>query len=316
MRSLDLLGDPSAVAGSETGPTRQNEKKTVPELGTPERPAVIALRNLPQSDTQAAGAETQRKHEQDKEERDQRTLYVAAGGLAVSIGLLFVGALGVRAALRTLGAIEDQARIMGDQHTAMKEQLAQMTSAGQQTNALIKHAEGQVMALTQVADATLKSAAAATDGLKAMMDKERARIRVLPVSVQHGAKFDEVVVRTLCYGTTEAFIKNALARAVVTQSGDWAGYPRDFAPLLMPSVRKQDYDGTLVSVYLAGTYYPERIFAGTDFIHIWGRVDYEDIFGNPRHTSFRWCYGLWEEVRGVRSVYWKPCDVPGQNEER
>jgi hypothetical protein len=76
-----------------------------PQIGTEARPVVVELKDRPKSE--AESAEDRRKNG-NKEYLDRWTFYAAIASAVISGLLLMVGWCGVRAAVRTLKAIERQ----------------------------------------------------------------------------------------------------------------------------------------------------------------------------------------------------------------
>ncbi len=102
-------------------------------------------------------------------------LYVAFSGI-----LIVIGFFGVRAAYKTLKAIERQVaemkaqrETMQEQLAAMRGQLAQMEASGQQTDQLIEQAKAQVTHLKDSTDIALTNAENAVLHTKVLINAER-----------------------------------------------------------------------------------------------------------------------------------------------
>lgn len=70
----------------------------------------------------------------------------------LTAGLVIVGAVGIRYAVKTLRAVQSQASTMQGQLEVMRGQLSQMQTSGEQTDKLIEHAENQAEALLAIAE--------------------------------------------------------------------------------------------------------------------------------------------------------------------
>jgi hypothetical protein len=92
------------------------------EIGTEPRPAVVELKKHAKSEAEAT---KERADKDSKDFRDRWTFYAAMAVAAFNGILVIVGSLGVRAAVRTLRAIEKQADLMERQASEARESNAQ-----------------------------------------------------------------------------------------------------------------------------------------------------------------------------------------------
>jgi hypothetical protein len=187
--------------------------------------------------------------------------------------LVVIGTGGVFAAIMTLKAIDKQA-------ATMQGQLAQ----------------------------AIASTKAAQDSIDIIKDKDRARLHVEPVYEEGFNDFHldpdemttigpQVGIRVVQHGPTKAF--NVIGESIVLLEDSSEALPTldVSAPMRIPAV----IDGGNVSFVVEQYLFPytiedsSAIAEGKKFVHFLGRLVYEDVFGNPHKTTFRY---LWTpEVR-------------------
>jgi hypothetical protein len=191
---------------------------------------------------------------------------------------------------RQAGIMESQRGAMQGQLTTMNSQLAQMESAGKQTDAIIAQATEQ--------------AKAAQESVEIVISKERGRITLEPVVVSFpptGINFLGLSYRVTIRGTTDVRIVSSEAKAIVTNSRDVP--PRQdgmFWALSIPQwiTRENSSDIHHHPIFGAGDTIvadPADISGlrdGTRFVHFWGTIGYQDIFGRPHTRTFRHIWKL------------------------
>jgi hypothetical protein len=220
--------------------------------------------------------------------------------------LALVGIFGVRAAYRTLRAIEQQAgemkaqrETMQQQLTTMQGQLSQMEKAGEQTDSLIKQ--------TTIAAAAAKdSAGEAKRGVDVAISKERARVRVEFEDLQigdighgRGIWVAIVTVKVFNFGAVKAWPSDTqtalfLSASKEPQAGNSA------RPLIDKSVIHSDetIDAMFQSLSAVG---PETIKAVNEeetFVHLHGAIRYADVFGEYV-TPFHY---IWQADNGYATA--------------
>jgi hypothetical protein len=168
----------------------QNPKQSAPQ-STPIPSQIATAPSKPQTNPAADDVAIQRGTELFTE------LLVVVGFLQAGVMFLTWLVYCRQAKIMRLQAHEmkRQRGFMRLQWKATRDQLAQMESAGHQTDKLIKHAEAQVAALADAASAAKDSAEAATLNANAVINTERAWVvpELLPHSYQgkHGRWFKQ-----------------------------------------------------------------------------------------------------------------------------
>jgi hypothetical protein len=222
--------------------------------------------------------------------------------------LIVVGGFGVRAAYKTLQAMQQQITEMKEQRSAMQGQLttmqgqlAAMIGAGQQTDKLIEHASDQVSALRQAAGAmqdsaeagkmaaraSVKAADAALLNAQAVMKAERAHVDAEFVPFERGSAMHRFKISN--FGKSRAQITSfSIAHTSLNKTlNEWParlprGTPdrRRVNQILPPggewfSIMEFDIRNYLTPEERSG----ERIGV------FQGRVDYLDIYGMEEHYT-------------------------------
>ena len=246
------------------------------------------------------------------------------------IVLVVVGILGVRAAYRTLKAIENQAAIMGSQLKAMNDQLGAMQSAGAQTDRLIEQAAAQVEAIRDQAAAARVSADVAQENIEMFISKERARLRVEvePLKFLSRGKSGADTVRYTIkfYGATDAVILASAHHTQVSVSGDLVHsdhnlavvFPMDIPAVIGPStVLGEKFQFIFPEMTLKQTTI-DAINRGDVLVHFYGFIKYKDVFGKERETTFNYCWdaGSPLSIQGIdlpARQMWKRVGPPEAN---
>lgn len=208
--------------------------------------------------------------------------------------LILIGAAGVYAAVKTLKAIEKQAGLM-------EGQLKEMQAAG-----------GQVA----------KQIAIAEDNIKLIISKERARLRLEPIDLKLPDEFTplaSVEYKVRLYGT-DAIIRTTLSDAIISDSED----PPKVTPLsslFIPAIISPS-DSPFTNYQLVTPEEWENIpevvkavYNRKKFVHFWGTIIYDDLFGNHYYANFRF---VWYLVPGVTRGgkphgRWDKCGPPEDN---
>lgn len=221
--------------------------------------------------------------------------------LAFSATLLLVGIFGVRAAYRTLRAVESQAGIM-------QGQLSQMKASGEQTDELIKQAKAQVKELKDSTDVALTAAENAVLQTRAIINSERPWISVSQTLDESGnfELFAAVIGRTpamILEGWGEYPIKypdyesmpeeppyahpdksKVVPYDMIVAPGDkpFSVYTASVARFLHPLIVK-----------LSGEY--DDLVEQREIMFFWGKIVYSDLLatdeaGNPVRHETRWCF--------------------------
>jgi hypothetical protein len=215
----------------------------------------------------------------------------------------------------------------------MHDQLTQMEAAGVQTDSLIRHAEGQVKALTDAAiaardnaTAAKASAESASQTIKLYINKERAKLRIemsplaLPnIEPEVGYTVEFAVS---IHGTTAAFITERLCVAYCfppqviddPELGEAILFPIYPLPDIIPANSPRIECHAFLSIH-AGMMIPE-IKASRMLVGIRGFIKYRDIFEEEdRITAFRytWKYNEAMVSLGLETGDWVKSGHPDEN---
>jgi hypothetical protein len=234
-----------------------------------------------------------------------------------------------------------QKHLMWRQWKVMQSQIAQMISAGEQTERLI----GQT---TTSANAALSNAITAKQAVEIVISKERCRISLRPHSLgirflypigQHPIidQYQVVSVRADVFGLTEGHILDGKARSCVAESpGPPALTLEGFDSQGLPSrvlfvAGDSESSGFTMWAGMAPnietTEEVRDILEGRKFIHCWGYVKYRDAFFDverkDRITSFRVVWKFTDDRRdsnvktpfGERYGKWVKYGSPEDNQE-
>jgi hypothetical protein len=157
---------------------------------------------------------------------------------------------------------------------------------------------------------TRRTADAALAQIQLTKDKDRARLAIRPGGF--GVYWCPRLQSSLeisHFGPREAFSVNGVYGLVVTNSRDipeWEVWPIErTAGQQLPSVIKPGSDPIVISCSIPfGNKEHDAVENGTGFLHFFGRLDYIDIYGEPRVTPFRYICerqgGEWHERCWVR----------------
>jgi hypothetical protein len=263
----------ASKAGSENEyPKRPDSNSPSPPPGNKEAPATTS--------GDAAKAE--------QENLDiQRKLEWFTGGL-VLVGLMQAFTMIWQASL-----LRGTLKTMDQQATDARSSSGAAASIAQQTLTAIerqaKHMEDQSRALVQSVAAAQESAKVAQRNLDAMMNRERARIRVEIVGLDLGESgFARVNFAVYCHGPTAAFISDARVLAEMGSSTEApTGIP--MFPMRIPPVLtdpKRDDHSYIWNVIGQSKNQVAQFNGGELIVHFWGLVRYKDVFGNDWETAF------------------------------
>jgi hypothetical protein len=250
----------------------------------------------------------------------------------VSVGftliLVVVGCLGVRAAYRTLKAIEGQAAIMGGQLRTMGEQLGEMRSAAKQTDRLIEQAAKQAEELALVASAAKDSADAAKYSIETMVSKGRARLKI---EVGSFASQSQTVSPTSfngveCWGrnngATTASIDDFKARLFHADTKEIApDYAQCKQLLYAESLEPNESTLKFVIPLEPNPFLTDddimRIREAKSFIHFYGFAKYQDVFKRKRRVTIhmRWTMRWGGMIQGQVMQWWEPVGAPEDNSD-
>lgn len=212
-----------------------------------------------------------------------------------NIGLFVAGLLGIGIAIGTLSEMKTQRNIM-------QGQLAEMKAGGELTKA---------------------SADAARDSVEIVISKERARLSVEPELLKLPNEKSDTAFFSVCYrikhqGATDAKIIGGETFALLTDS--------EAAPSLDDAMswgisapqwftKEDSAENHYQAVWKVGKIAnvdmedARDLRGGKQFIHFWGFIKYEDIFGRSRMCTFRWMWKRSEFQFGRSSAedlgYWR-----------
>ncbi|MGB6690901.1 MAG: hypothetical protein WBE76_23960 [Terracidiphilus sp.] len=172
------------------------------------------------------------------------------------------------------------------------------------------------------------SAQAAIDQIQMMKDRERARISVSisEEEIEVGVNdFDAIIINVTNDGPTSAFNVKAMGHAMSQQREElpFMG-PMAMIPLKIPSVIRANNEPTPVEI----TFYSSHDLRGFHesavpyFFHAAGVILYDDVFGVPWKTTFRYrqhVFGVRESAETkrvrVRSMQgWRKTPNPEENQ--
>jgi hypothetical protein len=217
----------------------------------------------------------------------QRKLEWFTGGLVI-VGMMQAFTMIWQACLLrgTLKTIDQQA-------TDARSSSGAAASIAQQTLAAIerqaKHMEDQSRALVQSVAVAHESAKVAQKNLDAMINRERARVRVEIVGLDMGESgFARVNFAVHCHGPTAAFISDARVRSELGTSTEAPSeipiFPMRIPPVLTnPKTQDHSYIWNAIGLSKGEI---GKFNGGEQIVHFWGFVKYKDVFGVDRETSF------------------------------
>jgi hypothetical protein len=215
--------------------------------------------------------------------------------------LVIVGIGGVVVAIITICFIKRQAVEMRRQRILTKKTLVAIkVQAG--------HMESQTTILRDSVAVAKKSADSAEESIALMKSKERARITVKIPSAGRWVTdmFWGIRFHVGNIGPSDAFNVSIMARLEFTQSSIPPKIPSPHGIRYFPRIRAgkrvspitgpNDWEGSGEAEF--DRWDEERmasVAGGKTFMHMRGTVDYEDIFGDPHVTPFRY---MWIRERG------------------
>ena len=184
-----------------------------------------------------------------------------------------------------------------------------------------KAAEDAATAAKDGAEATRQSVEAAREAHAAMVNRERARIRVEVVGDwEHDEAMAMVSVpyRVTCYGPTPAFIDSGTATAWAKNSPDYQSFRPNVSMLLPKILTPTELNGE-ARVMGRWPWTPaelESLMSGALFLILTGKICYRDVFGNSRETSFNLIRKTME-IEGLRDPlhHWVAFGPPDTNQE-
>jgi hypothetical protein len=171
---------------------------------------------------------------------------------------------------------------------------------------------------------TARSARAAEDGIKLMIDKERARLTLdlddLDLSPKDGAY--EVKLKVSIFGTTPAFILGTKCAAFIgpkelmddPEASDRAMHPfYSFPSVIPPGSNPTDAFAFIGFATEDGIDFEIQAVKQQDlFVGIRGFIAYRDVFDRERRTSFRY-FCEYSEIPGLARG-WVKCGQPEENQ--
>lgn len=314
----------------------QNHPKSNEKIAEPPPPTVQTISAQPDQHSNAANSHN--KEEKTVEIGKLPSISVSRDaidylGLGLTFTLLIVGIFGVRAAYRTLMAIEQQVgemkaqrETMQRQLRAMRGQLVQMESSGKQTDTMIEQITQQVGHLKTSADAAKNSADAANRNIDLIVNKERARLRVEMIdtlSLQVG-EILTAEFKILFHGFTDAFSVETAVDAGISKSRELPmenGFRIPDRIHGLPSV---------VSANMIKPRYLAKIMDKLDdatlrdiqtqrrYVHCWGIIRYKDFFDVPRQTTFQYRWRAIDPsspLSGITIQRWEKTGSPEANQQ-
>jgi Co/Zn/Cd efflux system component len=227
-----------------------------------------------------------------------------------NIALVFVGLLGVCAAMFTLLRIHSQAKEMRLQRIVMHNTLGAIKTQA-------SNMDKQTDILRDSVAASKDSARAANDQIQMMKDRERSRLSIEPLpltALDTDVQWQRIEFLVTNFGGSLALKIRVISDCLLTGNN---GFPDrdDFIPI-PPSIRSNA--DTILPEHLEGGHmdscwnevikpskpikvvvplfwYPEVNDVESIhsvYIHVWGRVDYNDIFGEHHFFRYRFCFHL------------------------
>lgn len=242
-------------------------------------------------------------------------LYILFTGI-----LIVVGSFGVRAAYKTLKAIETQASVMGEQRQVMLGQLRTMQEQ-------ISEMSAQSGILQESVNVARDAAEASKSSVALTINKERARIRVVkPETVSLGTNGPVYVeFKLLFYGTTPAYEVNSAVSLTTSDSRDSFTVPSQPRLYELPTVVslsdiKPSYRAFLMKPLIVDEGTLDSITKLELFLHFSGIIKYDDFSGETQETAFHYLWNApdnspnslrrllstqgWEEVGGDKENYY------------
>lgn len=236
--------------------------------------------------------------------------------------LVVVGGLGVKYAIKTLKAIEKQAAVMSEQREVMLGQLRSMN--------------GQITAISEQTSVAKESADTARENVELIINKERARIiislkppDIIPFDLATMTPvtgtdiyFEGFALEISQEGPTTAF--NVAGGATIhTSPSKIPARMSDLPRMSVPSTMRPNIEPITeyVSAGVLSAADVEEIREEKTFVHFFGFITYEDVFGKRRKTSFRYIFEISEETMGegedsqtVDTSGWVPYGPPEDNQ--
>jgi hypothetical protein len=156
-----------------------------------------------------------------------------------------------------------------------------------------------VIATEKAANAALESANAANSQIQMMKDKERARLVLSPlplVEIPIDFPWQDVQVAMMNLGATDAFNVRIMHRSEIT----FSEVEPERGELRTAVVEVVRPSGDASKVALEITIFPQQwentIIAGAKnlYVHLWGTVLYDDIFGDSHSLNFQYVFRIYQ----------------------
>lgn len=179
---------------------------------------------------------------------------------------------------------------------------------------------------------TAKSAKAASDSITFLKQKERARFFVVPFALYglhdtptgfYGDEYGRAVVQLTHVGPTDAVNVVGKVKAVVLALDAPLPEMLEMVDVELPSVIKSGREPVKLSttIRLGDREAVDALKSGATNLHFFGRITYEDVFGEAHVTPFRY---VWRprfhrvtEGNGVAEgsdSQWETCGPPEDNQ--
>jgi hypothetical protein len=285
------------IAKPDSGQSGQQQAETSQDKHTAPNPTIVH----PQPAAQTCDEACQQGRENLK----------IQGELALFTGLLVaVGVLQFAVAMLQVGAMIWQARLLKqtreDIHTQAEWMKTQTEHIGRQADMAERQArlistqanqmEKQTEILRDSVTAAKESADAANAQIKMMKAKERARLTIEPpepfAKIEIDNPFSEMEIRISNFGYTHAFNVRVGAWCEITKSE--AEEEEESVPSTAVNTVRANADPEKIRVTVASALWNEFQVGAKDlFVHLSGRVEYEDVFGDRHFTRFRYFFKIW-----------------------
>lgn len=335
--TADLNSTQSAAHARSTrsNPTPSTQSAPVPR----QVPAATESQRSTATTNDHAGTSSQGTSDEDR--ATQRKLISFTGVLAVvgvlQAGIMFLQLLVYRRQAHEMTRqrhetrrqryiMEEQGQIIVAQLRAMHEQVTEMSVQSGILQESVSVARDAAKAAQDGANAAKESADATRDSVEMFVSKERPWLRITLddwKAIPHNdeTRFIVMTFHLQRFGATDALIVNSYIYGMLTDSID----PSSATGVLGQSITMKTIITSADTAETRMTWVSKReggwdesptpqdvddIYVGEKTVHVWGAINYKDVFGREHWTKFRY---RWVLNPFGSNGHWEKCGKPEDN---